>query len=204
MRLERFLIPTVQSVMSSPVDTIKVNSTVSDAIDLMMDKKIGSLVVISQGKPVGIFTRRDLFNRALNTGDSLKEIQIRDVISSPVVTVNSGDKVNLMIKTMRKHGVTRAVVMDGARLAGILTETDIRLRLPRHLISYKSIVKRYVVDTIAYILFWSGITVVIQVFIVGISLKQFVASSLLGFIVTVFLGGIYGRFLDLLRSKFKS
>jgi CBS domain-containing protein len=57
---------------------------------------------------------------------------------------------------MDANKVTRAVVIDGTQLVGIITETDIQVRLSCHQRSYAGLFKRYVVDAGAYILFWSG------------------------------------------------
>jgi len=199
----RFFVPKVEDAMSKPVVTIGEDATILEAVNLMNDRRIGSLVVIVDGKPAGIFTRSDLMRRVLERGVSLTETKVGDVMSSPIVTVRPNDKVDSAVEVMRENKVTRAVVLDDSRLVGILTQTDIRLRLSISQLSYKHAMKRYIVDTFAYIVFWSGITVIIQLFIVGITLEKFVASSLLGLVATILLAGIYGRFLDMIRNKFK-
>jgi CBS domain-containing protein len=198
----RVLIPNVDSIMSHPVETINDKATVLDAIDLMIDEKVGSLVVMNLNKPIGIFTRRD-FYRAVKQRLPLSETNIRTLMSAPIVTIGSHDDVQSLIRVMQANNVTRAVVVDGTQLVGIVTETDIQLQLPRHQRTYAGLFKRYAVDTLAYIMFWSGITILIQVYLVGISYEQFLTSSLLGFLVTLGVGGVYGRFLDLLRKKFE-
>jgi len=63
-------------------------------------------------------------------------------------------------------------------------------------------VKGYIVDTLAYISFWSFLTYFINVILVGIPIGQFIASSILGLIVTSALAGVFGRYLDYVRKKF--
>jgi len=202
--VSRLLLLNVESLMSSPVVTTIGDSTVSECIKLMLEKEIGSLIVVEENKPIGIVTRRNLFDQIIMKGTSLTKTKASDIMSSPVLTVKPRDKIDYAVKVMRGKGTTAVLVLDGSRLVGILTETDIRLRLRIDPLSYRSILKRYLVDTFAYIVFWSGFTVVIQVFIVGISMDKFVESSILGFIVTVVFSGLFGRFLDLLRNKFKA
>lgn len=95
------------------------------------------------------------------------------------------------------------IVMDGLNPVGILTETDIKLKLSRSSLSYRLIFKKYLVDALAYIVFWSWISVLIQVFIVRIPFKKFVLSSFFGFIATILAGGIFGSFLDKFRTKLR-
>ena len=202
--VSRLLLSNVESVMSSPVVTIIGDSTVSEVVGLMLESGIGSLVVVAGNKPIGIVTRRDLFNRAIMKGALLTETKVSEIMSSPLITVKPRDKVDYAVKIMREKKITRVLVMDGSKLTGILTQTDIRLRLGTNPLSYRSILKRYFVDTFAYIVFWSGLTVIIQLFIVGIPIDKFVASSILGFILTVILSGLYGRFLDIIRNKLRA
>ena len=57
------------------------------------------------------------------------------------------------------------------------------------------------VDTIAYVSFWSGLSFIINVLIVGIELNKFVTSSVIGFALSLVLGGPFGRYLDIFREK---
>ena len=133
----RVLLPNVDSIMSHPVETINDSATVLDAIDLMIDEKVGSLVVMKVNKPVGIFTRRD-FYRAVKQRFPLSKTNICILMSAPIITIGSNDDVQSLIRVMQANNVTRAVVVDGTRLVGIVTETDIQLRLPRHQRNYAS------------------------------------------------------------------
>lgn len=74
--LRHVFLPRVCSIMSYPVATINANATVLEAIDLMIEKKVGSLVVLDERKPVGIFTRRD-FYQAVKQRQSLSETNIQ-------------------------------------------------------------------------------------------------------------------------------
>ncbi|MFH0748709.1 MAG: CBS domain-containing protein [Candidatus Bathyarchaeota archaeon] len=155
------------------------DATVSECIKLMLEKGIGNLIVVAENKPIGIVTRRNLFGQIIMKDTSLLERKVSDIMSSPVVTVKPRDKIDYAVNVMREKGITAVLVMDGSRLVGTLLETDIRLRLRFDPLSYRSILKRYLVDTFAYMVFWPGFTVVIQVFLVGIPLDKFVQSSIL-------------------------
>lgn len=198
--VSRFFIPKVDDIISKPATTIREDETILDAVKLMDDKKIDSLVVTVGCKPAGIFTRNDLIS-ILEKGDSLTETKVGDMISSPIVTVRKSDKVDSAVEVMREKQVTGVVVLSGPKIVGILTQTDIRLSKSQ--LSYRRVLKKYVADTFAYMVFWSGITFLIQVLLLGITIEKFVVSSLLGFVATILLAGIYGQFLDFVRNKFK-
>lgn len=127
----RVLLPNVDSIMSHPVETISDKATVLDAVDLMADQKVGSLVIMNLNQPIGIFTRRD-FYRAVKQRLPLSETNIRNLMIAPIITVGSRDDVQSLIRVMQANNVTRAVVIDGSQHVGIVTETDIQLRPSRH------------------------------------------------------------------------
>ncbi len=201
--LGRLLLPRIQSVMSRPVLTISRDAFITEAVKLMLTHEVGSLVVTSNNEPVGIFTRRDLMNRVLAGKLSLDQSRIEDVMSSPIVSARPSDDLAKAMEAMRSNDVTRLVVHKNGELIGILTTTDIRLRFPRGYFSYSLALKRFLVDTIAYLTFWSGISAFIQIFIIRLTWTQFIAGSIIGFILTILLGGFFGRYLDLWRRNFE-
>ena len=190
--------------MSHPVVVVLAETTAAECIETMLDRGIGSLIVVSGNKPVGIVTRRDIFYEIMKKSTSLTGTKVGDIMSSPLVTVKPSDKINYAVTVMRDTGIGRVLVTDGIKPLGIVTQTDIKLRLGTSSLTVRNMFKRYLIDTFAYVVFWSGFTVLIQVFIVGISFDKFVASSALGFIVTIIVGGLFGRFLDVMRNMFKA
>jgi hypothetical protein len=63
-------------------------------------------------------------------------------------------------------------------------------------------IKRFVIDTLAYMTFWTGFSVIIQLFIIGLTITQFITGSIIGFTLTILLGGFFGRYIDWWRRKF--
>ncbi|MEM2093986.1 MAG: L-alanine exporter AlaE [Candidatus Bathyarchaeia archaeon] len=201
--VENLFVPSVRDVMTRSVVTIRPTASVMEAVDLMIEKHIGSVVVVDKGRPIGIFTQSDLFNRVLKTGASPEETKVCTVMTQPVITLRPEDKISLAIERMREEKISYLVITKGEELVGIVTLTDIRLKYSRGYMHPRLILKRYLVDTVAYISFWSGISFVIQVMVVGLTFQQLVAGSIIGFAVQIALGGPFGRYLDLLRSRFE-
>jgi len=197
----KHIIPKIEDVMSKPAITVEADTSVLDVIRLMYKERIGSVVVTEENDTVGIFTRRDLIGRVYIEEGLTEKLKVGEVMTSPIMTVNSKDDVIKAVKIMKDNQITRVIVLDESKPVGILTETDIDLKLSKRSLSYKMAIKGYIVDTLAYIIFWSWITIVIQIGIVGVPIEKFVATSILGFIMTLLLGGLFGRFLDLFRSK---
>lgn len=199
--VHRWLIPKAESVMKSPPRTIEGHSSVLEAIKAMTDLGIGSLIVTRQGRPIGIFTRRDLMRRVIERKLDVERTRVEEVASSPLISIDPRADLASAIELMRSKGISRLAVMRDGALVGILTMTDIRLRFPKGYLSPWIIFKRFLVDTLAYVTFWSGIWTFVQIYVLKFTLAQYVANAAIGSILTVAFGGIYGRYLDALRRR---
>jgi signal-transduction protein with cAMP-binding, CBS, and nucleotidyltransferase domain len=200
--INQHILPKTRDIMSTPVISVNFDASIMETIRVMYNNQFGSIIVTKEKSPVGIFTRRDLLGKVLLKKVSLTELKVSEVMSSPVYTVQVKDQVIKAVELMNKKAISRVVVMDETKPEGILTRTDIQLNLSKSSLSPKLIFKKYIVDTVAYILFWSWINICIQIVVVGIPFEKFILSSIYGFIATLLIGGLFGGFLDILRERF--
>jgi len=122
--LERFP-SVVADIMSSPVATVDGEANVRDAALLMTDRHIGSMIVTARGQPVGIVTERDMLERVVSLCRDPCETKMKEIMSTPLITVPRETGILDAMRQMREHGIGRLVVMDGNALLGILSEKDI-------------------------------------------------------------------------------
>ena len=116
---------TVHGVMTGDVVTVAPTDPVRAAIRKMLDRDIGSVVVVEEGAPVGIFTERDVTRRVLDDG-SLLDRPVADVMSGPPITVEVGTEVVDAFELMNGRELRRLPVVADGRLVGIVTEGDLR------------------------------------------------------------------------------
>jgi CBS domain-containing protein len=116
---------TVHGVMTSDVVTVVATDPVREAIARMLARDIGSVVVVEDGAPIGLFTERDLTRRILADADLLDR-PVADVMSCEPVTVEVGTEVVDAFEAMNSRGIRRLPVVAGGRLVGIVTEGDLR------------------------------------------------------------------------------
>ena len=114
----------VQEMMSSPVVHVAPDDSVADALRAMIDRDIGAVVVVEDGRPVGVFTERDVSRRILDDGELLVR-RVGDVMSAPVVSVAPTDEVVFIFGIMTGKRIRRLPVVEGDRLVGIITERDL-------------------------------------------------------------------------------
>lgn len=111
--------------MSSPVITVEGEANARDAAILMTDRRIGSVIVTERGRPVGIVTERDLLERVVSPCRDPCETRMKEIMSSPLITVPGDANILEAMRKMREKDISRLVVMEGDRLLGIVSERDI-------------------------------------------------------------------------------
>lgn len=115
---------TVGEIMTVDVVSVSPDDPVERAVRAMVDRDIGSVLVVEGDRAQGIFTERDLTRRILDDPDLLKR-PIREVMSSPVHSTRREAEIVQAFDLMNARGVRRLAVVDAGRLVGIVTERDL-------------------------------------------------------------------------------
>jgi CBS domain-containing protein len=114
----------VREVMTESVVTASPQASVREIAALMRERNVGSVVLLSDGRPVGFITDRDLALSVVADGRSADE-RASDHASSPVITAEPDMDVEEAGELMMRHGVRRLVVISGGSLAGVVTLDDL-------------------------------------------------------------------------------
>jgi|SRR5580700_5873105 CBS domain-containing protein len=114
-------IDSVSRLFPTPPHQIAPERPVSEAIDLMRQKKVGCVVACKDGKLVGILTERDLMRRVIAIGRPLTT-PIAECMTPDPVTVSSKESIRSAIDCMEKGSYRHLPVLDEKqRLVGILS-----------------------------------------------------------------------------------
>lgn len=113
----------VRDVMSRRVRTISSDSSILDAAKQMSRWKIGALVIVKGERPIGMITEGDVSKAVAKKLDPAR---------TPVgfkrrklVTIGQDERLEDAARVMASFGVKKLPVMEGDRLVGIVTQTDI-------------------------------------------------------------------------------
>jgi len=115
----------LEDVMVHNVVSVKKTVTIDKAVKLMNDHGIGSLVVVDQGKPVGIVTERDMLTRVLLASKNPKKTKVSEVMSQPLIIGTTKMKLEEVVKLMIEHKIKKLPVTKDGNLVGLITLTDI-------------------------------------------------------------------------------
>jgi CBS domain-containing protein len=115
----------VEDVMVREVITIDENSSVKEAAEVMNKFEIGCLIAVKKSKAMGIITERDLLKRVVADVKDASKTKVRDVMSSPLVVVEPDMELEEAVKLMFQMKIKKLPVVDGKRLVGLVSLTDI-------------------------------------------------------------------------------
>jgi len=115
----------VSEVMTGDVAVIASSVTVKEAAEVMASEDISCLVAMDKNTAVGIFTERDLLKRVIALKRNPAQTILKNVMSSPVVSISANYSIPSASKMMEKMKIRRLVVLDDGILCGVITQTDI-------------------------------------------------------------------------------
>ncbi|MBW2509668.1 MAG: CBS domain-containing protein [Deltaproteobacteria bacterium] len=107
------------------VESIAPTATVYDAIRRMSDLDIGALVVIDQGKVVGLITERDYARNVFLKGKASPTTPVRDVMEDDVLFVGREETARNCMAIMTGKRTRHLLVMEGGELLGIVSIGDL-------------------------------------------------------------------------------
>ncbi len=124
----------VKDKMTANPYTISPKSSISDAFSIMKDHGFHQIPVVKNGKLVGMLTEQDLQNVTPSKATSLSvyeinylltKLEVSQAMSTELVTIEADALLEKAAVLMRSHDVHALPVMDGKKLVGIITQSDI-------------------------------------------------------------------------------
>jgi CBS domain-containing protein len=109
----------------SQVWTIPPQAKVIEALKLMADKGIGALVVVEDGRVVGILSERDYARKVMLMGKSSLDTPVGDIMTSSVFVVHPETKAEECLVLMTDKHIRHLPVFDKDRMVGVLSIGDI-------------------------------------------------------------------------------
>ena len=107
------------------VITVDPDTTVLDAIKLMAEKNIGSVVVARQGQYMGIVSERDYSRKVILKGKHSSETKVSEIMSTELPSLKPDDSIEHCMSLMSAQNLRYLPVFQNDQLAGIISMSDI-------------------------------------------------------------------------------
>lgn len=137
----------ILNAKGSDVATIAADRTIADVLRQIVERKVGSLVVVDKsGFPVGIITERDLIRLAHDKGEgNWRHLSVDQVMTKNIIIGLPDDDIEYIMKLMTANRFRHVPIMKAGKLAGIVSIGDV---IKSHLSDLETD-NRYLTDYIA-------------------------------------------------------
>ncbi len=112
-------------VRGMPLKWIPVESSVIDAVKIMIGHNVGALPVLDNMQLVGVFSERDLMKRVIMQGRDTHSTKVSEVMTRDIWAADVHDDHTVAMKIMADQRVRHLPVMDKGALAGFLSLRDL-------------------------------------------------------------------------------
>ena len=105
--------------------TVKPEQPVQEAIEKMAEISAGTSVVMNEGEVVGIMSERDVFRKVVIPGKSIADVQVKDIMSSTLVTITPETSLDDCMQLMTDKRIRHLPVLRDKVLCGIVSIGDV-------------------------------------------------------------------------------
>ena len=106
--------------------SVRPNTTVYGALELMAEKNIGAVVVTDEeGKLHGIFSERDFARKMIIKGRNADTTKVKEIMTTLVVSVNPDTRIHECMALMTEKRIRHLPVFDGEKLVGVVSIGDV-------------------------------------------------------------------------------
>ena len=109
----------------SNITTVTPETSVLEALRIMADQNIGSVMVMESGKYLGIMTERDYSRKIILKGKSSTDTKVADIMSADLPRVTAADSVDYCMQLLSDKHIRYLPVFEGEQVMGIISINDV-------------------------------------------------------------------------------
>lgn len=115
----------VRDIMSRGVVTILLGKPALEAARMLRDKDISFLVTMDGERPAGVLTERDIVRKIAAEDGMSSRVTVDQIHTETFLSVDPSTRIEVAVQKMLNSNVRRLVVLEGGRLVGVITQTDL-------------------------------------------------------------------------------
>ena len=119
----------VRDIMTKEIIMIDGSDTALEAAKRMSEKGISSLFVVKDGDPVGIVTERDFIKKVCAKEIPISDVKVSEIMSKILTTADPETPIEVAVQRMVNHKIRRLPIIEGGKIVGIITVTDLAKHL---------------------------------------------------------------------------
>ncbi|HEX2406873.1 MAG TPA: CBS domain-containing protein [Nitrososphaeraceae archaeon] len=119
----------VRDIMTKELLTISEKDTALKAAQVMSEKGVSSLIVLSDDQPIGIITERDFIKKVCLKELKLSSVKVGDMMSKIRTSASPDTSIDVAVQRMVNNRIRRLPIIDNGKLVGIITVTDLAKHL---------------------------------------------------------------------------
>jgi CBS domain-containing protein len=107
------------------ITNVSPDTTVAEALQIMAEKNIGSVVIMDNDKYMGIMTERDYSRKVILKGKSSSDTRVSEIMSTDLPVVSPTDSIEHCMELMTTRNIRYMPVFDNNKLSGIISMSDV-------------------------------------------------------------------------------
>ena len=112
--------------INSNIISIDKDKSVADAISQLVENEVGALIVVDSGKPVGMFTERDVLKSWTRKGNTLfKDIKVGEVMTTTLIICEIDDDLCYVTTIMIKNRIRHLPIVENTKIVAMLSIRDV-------------------------------------------------------------------------------
>ncbi|MCZ0944144.1 MAG: CBS domain-containing protein [Gammaproteobacteria bacterium] len=119
------LVQNILKQKTGGIFSVAPSDTVYDAIAMMAEKEVGALLVVDAGRTAGIISERDYTRKVILKDKSSKQAQVREIMTTEVVSVTPEMHIDECVALMKKHHIRHLPVSENGVITGMLSLRDL-------------------------------------------------------------------------------
>ncbi|WP_100182183.1 cyclic nucleotide-binding/CBS domain-containing protein [Candidatus Nitrosotenuis aquarius] len=119
----------IRDIMNKHVVTISKEKSALEAAKLLLEKDISFLVVTEGQNPIGILSEADYVKKVVALDKRASEVTVSEIMSPKFRWVEPTTTIEDAVQKMLNNKIRRLVVLEGQKLAGVITQTDLAAHL---------------------------------------------------------------------------